>query len=297
MFLFQTPRHYGRKWEAPRHRGPARAVSPSTWINDRATGCRNPPPPIEAPARHGSNDQPQSVTRGAQSASGQPPDGQRTAGTARSPERPRTGAAAGGTAHSQPALHEAPNTHEPAQPPEGLRTAGPARSPERPRTGAAAGRATHSRPCTKPRTDQPTRYGPQPLPSAASRIGVGKHSLGQAIRLPQCSVAYPNARNMPQYGRRAVRDGAPGGPRECIRSAPPADRASSYGQRARRTARAHTVSAPSRRPGPGPMRGPGPGSLIRRSGAHSWKLMPKSIEPSVSRKSSDTCPSWKSTSE
>ena len=232
MFLFQTPRHYGRKWEAPRHRGPARAVSPSTWINDRATGCRNPPPPIEAPARHGSNDQPQSVTRGAQSAS-----------------------------------------------------------------GAAAGRATHSRPCTKPRTDQPTRYGPQPLPSAADRIGVGKRSLGQAIRLPQCSVAYPNARNMPQYGRRAVRDGAPGGPRECIRSAPPADRASAYGQRARRTARAHTVSAPSRRPGPGPMRGPGPCSLIRRSGAHSWKLMPKSIEPSVSRKSSDTCPSWKSTSE
>ena len=230
MFLFQTPRHYGRKWEAPRHRGPARAVSPSTWINDRATGCRNPPPPIEAPARHGSNDQPQSVTRGAQSASGQPPDGQRTAGPARSPEHPRTGAAAGGTAHS--------------------------------------------RSCTKPRTDQPTRYGPQPLPSAASRIGVGKHSLGQANRLPQCSVAYPNARNMPQYGRRAVRDGAPGGPRERIRSAPPGDGL-----------------------GPAPARGPGPGSLIRRSGAHSWKLMPKSIEPSVSRKSSDTCPSWKSTSE
>ena len=121
MFLFQTPRHYGRKWEAPRHRGPARAVSPSTWINDRATGCRNPPPPIEAPARHGSNDQPQSVTRGAQSASG---------------------AAAGGTAHSrpctkprtptnrrsrrrdcaQPVLHEAQdgpaNTLWPAAPPE-----------------------------------------------------------------------------------------------------------------------------------------------------------------------------------
>ena len=242
MFLFQTPRHYGRKWEAPRHRGSARAVSPSTWINDRATGCRNPPPPIEAPARHGSNDQPQSVTRGAQSASGQPPDGQRTAG--------------------------------------------PARSPEHPRTGAAAGRATHSRPCTKPRTDQPTRYGPQPLPSAADRIGVGKRSLGQAIHLPQCSVAYPNARNMPQYGRRAARDGttrrtarahtvsAPGGPRERIQSAPPVDGL-----------------------GPAPARGPGPGSRIRRSGAHSWKLMPKSIEPSVSRKSSDTCPSWKSTSE
>ena len=191
MFLFQTPRHYGRKWEAPRHRGSARAVSPSTWINDRATGCRNPPPPIEAPARHGSNDQPQSVTRGAQSASGQPPDGQRTAG--------------------------------------------PARSPEHPRTGAAAGRATHSRPCTKPRTDQPTRYGPQPLPSAASRIGVGKRSLGQAIHLPQCSVAYPNARNMPQYGRRAARDGAPGGPRERIRSARPADRASAYSQRPQST--------------------------------------------------------------
>ena len=222
MFLFQTPRHYGRKWEAPRHRGPARAVSPSTWINDRATGCRNPPPPIEAPARHGSNDQPQSVTRGAQSAS-----------------------------------------------------------------GAAAGRATHSRPCTKPRTDQPTRYGPQPLPSAASRIGVGKHSLGQAIRLPQCSVAYPNARSMPQYGRRAARDGAPGGPRERIRSARPADRASAYSQRPR------AVDGL----GPAPARGPGPDSLIRRSGAHSWKLMPKSIEPSVSRKSSDTCPSWKSTSE
>ena len=251
MFLFQTPRHYGRKWEAPRHRGPARAVSPSTWINDRATGCRNPPPPIEAPARHGSNDQPQSVTRGAQSASGAAAGGTAHSGSARSPEHPRTGAATGRATHS-----------------------GPARSPERPRTGAAAGRATHSRPCTKPRTDQPTRYGPQPLPSAASRIGVGKHSLGQAIRLPQCSVAYPNARNMPQYGRRAARDGAPGGPRERIRSAPPGDGL-----------------------GPAPARGPGPGSLIRRSGAHSWKLMPKSIEPSVSRKSSDTCPSWKSTSE
>ena len=273
MFLFQAPRHYGRKWEAPRHRGPARAVSPSTWINDRATGCRNPPPPIEAPARHGSNDQPQSVTRGAQSASGAAAGGTAHSRPCTKPRTP-TNRRSHRTGNAQPALHEAPNTREPAQPPDGQRTAGPARSPEHPRTGAAAGRATHSRPCTKPRTDQPTRYGPQPLPSAASRIGVGKHSLGQATRLPQCSVAYPNALNMPRYGRRAARDGAPGGPRERIRSAPPVDGL-----------------------GPAPARGPGPGSLIRRSGAHSWKLMPKSIEPSVSRKSSDTCPSWKSTSE
>ena len=121
MFLFQTPRHYGRKWEAPRHRGPARAVSPSTWINDRATGCRNPPPPIEPPPRHGSNDQPQSVTRGAQSASGAA-----AGGTAHSRPctKPRTPAnrRRRRTGNAQPALHEAQdgpaNTLWPAAPPE-----------------------------------------------------------------------------------------------------------------------------------------------------------------------------------
>ena len=230
MFLFQTPRHYGRKWEAPRHRGPARAVSPSTWINDRATGCRNPPPPIEAPARHGSNDQPQSVTRGAQSASG---------------------AAAGGTAHS--------------------------------------------RPCTKPRT---------PANRRSRRTGNAQPALHEAQDGPANTLwpAAPPERGEPHRGRKTL-IGAGELPTPMLRCLPqcakhaPIRAPRGARRRPRRTARAHTVSAPSRQTGPGPMRGPGPGSLIRRSGAHSWKLMPKSIEPSVSRKSSDTCPSWKSTSE
>ena len=230
MFLFQTPRHYGRKWEAPRHRGPARAVSPSTWINDRATGCRNPPPPIEAPARHGSNDQPQSVTRGAQSAS-----------------------------------------------------------------GAAAGRATYSRPCTKPRT---------PTNRRSRRTGNAQSALHEAQDGPANTLwpAAPPERGEPHWGRKTL-IGAGNSPTPMLRCLPqcakyaPIRAPRGARRRPRRTARAHTVSAPNRRTGPGPMRGPGPGSLIRRSGAHSWKLMPKSIEPSVSRKSSDTCPSWKSTSE
>ena len=242
MFLFQTPRHYGRKWEAPRHRGPARAVSPSTWINDRATGCRNPPPPIEAPARHGSNDQPQSVTRGAQSASG---------------------AAAGGTAHSRPCTK--PRT--------------PANRRSR-RTGNAQsalheaqdGPANTLWPAAPPERGGP-HWGRKTL------IGAGDSPTPMLRCLPQCTKHAPiraprGARRRPRLAARAHTVSAPGGPRERIQSAPPVDGL-----------------------GPAPARGPGPGSLIRRSGAHSWKLMPKSIEPSVSRKSSDTCPSWKSTSE
>ena len=242
MFLFQTPRHYGRKWEAPRHRGPARAVSPSTWINDRATGCRNPPPPIEAPARHGSNDQPQSVTRGAQSASG---------------------AAAGGTAHSRPCT--------------------------KPRT--PANRRSRRRDCAQPALHE-AQDGPvntlwpaappergEPHWGRKTLIGAGNSPTPMPRCLPQCTKHAPiraprGARRRPRRTARAHTVSAHGGPRERIQSAPPVDGL-----------------------GPAPARGPGPGSRIRRSGAHSWKLMPKSIEPSVSRKSSDTCPSWKSTSE